>query len=194
MNCNKCGKGLSENEIFCMSCGGSTQGEAGEGALQPSESSQNSAGQNNDLWNFPNQQAGQQPPQNDPWGTNNTGTQFNHSGQSPSFQPYQPHGHHQQSPQHPQPPSWHKTLCMALPILSWILNIISGVMFQQGAATPAVRLVIDIVSVVIAITGLVLIVRLLSKYKGQRMGCFLAIAIFALIIAITNTITELAFL
>jgi len=129
--------------------------------------------------------SGQQTPENDLW-------QFPDDKQQNQQQPW--HNFHSpntaQNHQAVRPPSWLKIIAMMLPVLSWIINIVSTMLFMQNLGTNSLRMGIDIASILIAASGIIVIIILLRKYPRQRMYGFLAIAIFALIVAIGNTVIE----
>ena len=164
MQCNKCGSSLREGEVVCFSCGQ----EVNTAPNQENQWQQTSQGQHqaqpNQGWGAPN---------NSSWG-----------------QP--PHGGHNSNEPPVRPPQWLRALAMALPIMSWVLNVISGMMFMQEIGTTGIRIAIDIMSALVAASGLIIIIMLTRKYQGQKMGCFLAIAIIALLAALGNAVTEFA--
>ncbi|MCL2591816.1 MAG: hypothetical protein FWD82_00500 [Defluviitaleaceae bacterium] len=164
MNCKSCGSPLQEGEVVCFSCGSEVTAEPFQHS--PPQPWQNQLPQGQPWMGVD----GQPPPQHN----------FGHPSHN-GFDPYNPPI---------KPPQWFRGLAIALPIISWILNVLSATFFNLGVGTVGFRIGLDITSVAIAISGIVIIAILNRKYEGQKTGCFLAIAIFALIVAVGNTITE----
>jgi len=166
MQCNRCGALLQGNDTVCLTCGQ----EVGTDAVYNNSGipNQPSSGQVF-LGVAPNQpqqnQWGAQQEGHNPWGT-------------PSVPPPE------------KPPRWLKTLAILLPILAWVLNVTSVILFMSDVGTVGFRIGVDLVSAAIAASGLIIIVLLTRKYQGQKMGCFLAIAVLALVGALGNAATE----
>ena len=212
MECKNCGAHIENVDIaaFCGTCGSKVEREDSAAVAtqnaegfdnQSSQNNQNGGSDNNIIIGAPNSQNNQHYNPQDPFSQGNNAGNNWHGGQQNPYQQHfnQYHAHlppHLQSgapvPQGPAAPAWFSAIIVVLPILSWLLNIISVTLFSLEVGTYASRMILDFVSAAIAITALVLIVMFMKKYPTQRRGCFLAIAIVALIGALANGFSELA--